>query len=107
MRADFTLGTGWPFGGPWIPIELSSQCIQMSAEDVVGPVEYGVTVPGGLGEHEKLAGLFAAQALGSEDVLDPATLHDLTPYLRYSDPRYWAVVRPPCGWPEKYFRGRV
>src|SRR5438093_234246 len=47
MRVDFTLGTGWPYGGPWIPIELSSQCIKMSAEDVVGPVEYGVTVPGG------------------------------------------------------------
>ena len=99
MRVDFTLGTGWPYGGPWIPIELSSQCIKMSAEDVVGPVEYGVTVPGGLGEREKLVGLFAAQALGSEDVLDPATLHDLTPYLRYSDPKYWAVVRPPAGWP--------
>ena len=24
MRVDFTLGTGWPYGGPWITPELGS-----------------------------------------------------------------------------------
>ena len=23
LRVDFTFGTGWPYGGPWIPIELA------------------------------------------------------------------------------------
>lgn len=98
MRVDFTLGTGWPYGGPWIPIELSSQCIRMTVQEVLGPDGYGVEIPGGVGEHEKLVGIFAAQTLGSDEVLDPLSIHDLTPFLRYSDPNYWAVVRPPVGW---------
>jgi hypothetical protein len=99
MRVDFTLGTGWPYGGPWIPIELSSQCLKMTVEEEQGPNGYGVRIPGELGPHEKLIGLFAAQAFDSSEVLDPNSIQDLTPYLRYSDPNYWAVVRPPVGWP--------
>ncbi|MBZ5562218.1 MAG: hypothetical protein LAP13_07325 [Acidobacteriia bacterium] len=99
LRVDFTLGTGWPYGGPWIPIELGSQCIKMTMEEEQGPNGYGVRIPGELGEHEKLIGLFAAQTLGSDEALDPGTLQDLRPFLRYSDPKYWAVVRPPVGWP--------
>jgi hypothetical protein len=98
LRVDFTLGTGWPYGGPWIPIELGSQCIKMTLEAEQGPNGYGVRIPGELGEHEKLIGLFAAQTLGSDDVLDPNTIQDLRPFLRYSDPNFWAVVRPPVGW---------
>ena len=98
MRVDFTLGTGWPYGGPWIPIELSSHCIRMTTEEVIGPYRYGVEIPGGVGKHEKLIGIYAAQTLGSDEVLDPHSIHDLTPFLRYSDPNYWAVVRPPVGW---------
>jgi hypothetical protein len=56
-----------------------------------------VAIPGGVGQHEKLVGLFAAQTVAG-DVLDPASIHDLLPYLRYSDPDHWAVVRPPGGW---------
>jgi hypothetical protein len=96
LRVDFTLGTGWPYGGPWIPIELGSQCIKMTMEDAAS--DYGARIPGELGEHEKLIGLFAAQTLGSDDVLDPSTLQDLRPFLRYTDPNFWAVVRPPIGW---------
>jgi hypothetical protein len=98
MRVDFTLGTGWPYGGPWIPIELSSQCIQLTVAEELGPNGYGVRIPGELREHEKLIGLYAAQTLDSGDTLDPPSIHDLTPYLRYSDPKFWAVVRPPVGW---------
>ncbi len=96
LRVDFTLGTGWPYGGPWIPLELGSQCIKMTMEDASS--DYGARIPGELGEHEKLIGLFAAQTLGSDDVLDPSTLLDLRPFLRYTDPNLWAVVRPPIGW---------
>jgi len=98
MRVDFTLGTGWPYGGPWIPLELGSQCLLLTVEEELGPNGYGVRIPGELGEHEKLIGLYAAQTLGSDEALDPNSIHDLRPYLRYSDPNYWAVVRPPVGW---------
>ena len=46
MRVDFTLGTGWPYGGPWIPAELGSKCIVhcVPVEEVVGPDRYGVKI---------------------------------------------------------------
>ncbi len=98
MRVDFTLGTGWPYGGPWIPIELSSQCIRMNTTEMTGPYRWGVELPGGVGKHETLIGVYAAQTMGSDEVLDPTTIRDLSPFLRYSDPHYWAVVRTPLGW---------
>ena len=99
MRVDFTLGTGWPYGGPWIPLELGSQCIVRAVDEVIGPDRYGVKIPGDVGEHEKLIGLFAAQTMGSDEVLDPRSIVDLRPYLRYTDPNFWAVVRQAVGWP--------
>ena len=98
MRVDFTLGTGWPYGGPWIPAELASKCIVRTVDDVVGPDRYGARIPGGVGEQEKLVGLFAARSQGSEEVLDPTSIVDLRPYLRYTDPNFWAVVRQAVGW---------
>jgi len=99
MRVDFTMGTGWPYGGPWIPIELGAKCIVRTVDEVVGPDRYGVKIPGDVGEHEKLIGLFAARTVGSDEVLDPRSIVDLRPYLRYTDPNYWAVVRQAVGWP--------
>ena len=87
MRVDFTLGTGWPYGGPWIPLELGSKCIVRTVDEVIGPDRYGVKIPGDIGEHEKLIGLFAAQTMGSDEVLDPRSIVDLRPYLRYTDPQ--------------------
>ena len=43
-------------------------------------------------------GLFAARTVGSDEVLDPSSIVDLRPYLRYTDPNYWAVVRQAVGW---------
>ena len=98
MRVDFMLGTGWPYGGPWITPELASTCIMRSESEVVGPDRYGQKIPGDIGEHEKLIGLFAAQTVGSDAVLDPRSIVDLRPYLRYTDPNYWAVARQAIGW---------
>ena len=98
MRVDFTLGTGWPYGGPWITPELASKCIVRNVDEVIGPNQYGVKIPGDVGPHEKLMGLFAARTVGSDEVLDPRTIVDLRPYLRYTDPNFWAVVRQAVGW---------
>ncbi len=71
MRVDFMLGTGWPYGGPWITPELASKCITRHDGRSNGPDRYGVRIPGDIGEHEKLVGLFAARTVGSDEVLDP------------------------------------
>jgi hypothetical protein len=98
MRVDFMLGTGWPYGGPWITPELASKCITRHESEVNGPDRYGVRIPGDMGPHEKLVGLFAARTVGSDAVLDPTSITDLLPYLRYSDPNYWPVARQAVGW---------
>ena len=69
LRIDFMLGTGWPYGGPWITPELASTCIVRSVDDVMGPDRYGVKIPGEVGEHEKLIALFAARTVGSDEAL--------------------------------------
>ena len=99
MRVDFMLGTGWPYGGPWITPDLASKCIVRTVSEVVGPDRYGQRIPGEIGEHDKLIGLFAARTVGSDEVLDPHSIVDLQPYLRYTDPNYWAVARQAIGWP--------
>ncbi|HZQ43416.1 MAG TPA: glycosyl hydrolase [Acidobacteriaceae bacterium] len=45
MRVDLTLGSGWPYGGPNIPIDLASGKLRVAA----------VALPGNAGELPKLA----------------------------------------------------
>jgi glycosyl hydrolase family 106( putative alpha-L-rhamnosidase) len=37
LQLDFTLGSGWPYGGPFIPTPLSARRLRVHAQDVVGP----------------------------------------------------------------------
>lgn len=40
MVVDITCGSGWPFGGPWIPKFLSAGRIKKRIEEFSGPIEY-------------------------------------------------------------------
>lgn len=40
MQFDFTLGSGWPYGGPFIPIDLAARRLQVLSQDVAGPREF-------------------------------------------------------------------
>jgi len=79
LTVDVTLGSGWPFGGPHIPIDLAPGCIQYKAQQVhcdKGSCEpKKVEVPS-MKEDEKLIGVLAARRVG--DGLDPAGVIDLT-----------------------------
>jgi hypothetical protein len=98
LKVDFMLGTGWPYGGPWITPELASTCITAMTSEVLGPDRYTQKIPGEIGPHEKLVGLFAAKITGPDDVLDPTSVVDLRPYLQYTDPNYWAMTHQAIGW---------
>jgi hypothetical protein len=37
LQLDFTLGSGWPYGGPFMPPGLSARRIRVLSQDVVGP----------------------------------------------------------------------
>jgi hypothetical protein len=37
LQLDFTLGSGWPYGGPFIPTALAARRLRVLSQDVVGP----------------------------------------------------------------------
>jgi hypothetical protein len=37
LQLDFTLGSGWPYGGPFMPTGLAARRIRVLSQDVVGP----------------------------------------------------------------------
>ncbi|HEY7513860.1 MAG TPA: glycosyl hydrolase, partial [Vicinamibacteria bacterium] len=45
LDVDFTLGSGWPYGGPFVPTALSARRLAVFTRDVVGPrtVEWRLT----------------------------------------------------------------
>ncbi len=40
LQFDFTLGSGWPYGGPFIPADLAARKLQVITQDVVGPGDF-------------------------------------------------------------------
>ena len=40
LQLDFTLGSGWPYGGPFIPTSLAARRLRVLSQDVAGPREY-------------------------------------------------------------------
>ncbi len=98
MEVDFMLGTGWPYGGPGSRPTLPRPASRRTTSEVLGPDRYGQKIPGEIGPNEKLIGLFAAKTWGPDDVLDSASVVDLRPFLRATDPNYWAIAHQAIGW---------
>ena len=40
LQFDLTLGSGWPYGGPFIPVELASRKLEVLTKDIVGPADF-------------------------------------------------------------------
>lgn len=40
LQCDLTLGSGWPYGGPFIPVELAARRLRLLCLDVVGPRDF-------------------------------------------------------------------
>jgi hypothetical protein len=40
LQLDFTLGSGWPYGGPFIPTSLAARRLRVLSQDVVGPTDH-------------------------------------------------------------------
>jgi glycosyl hydrolase family 106( putative alpha-L-rhamnosidase) len=40
LQLDLTLGSGWPYGGPFIPVELAARKLQVVMRDVMGPSDF-------------------------------------------------------------------
>jgi hypothetical protein len=84
LQVDFTTGTGWPFGGPWIGPEQASARLELKTVNADGPREIRITLPAGRAT--------AAAAFGDNRRID------LTQYITGGDLKWsapagrWTVV---------------
>jgi hypothetical protein len=63
MRMDITLGSGWPFGGPHVPVTQAAGELRVETVEVQ-PEAHSVTVPA-LEAGEKMLAMFVAEGAGS------------------------------------------
>jgi hypothetical protein len=60
LDVDLTFGSGWPFGGPYIPLQLASQKLMVHELSLTGPMMFAGQIPGTpLGAGEKLVAVVA------------------------------------------------
>jgi hypothetical protein len=73
LRVDMTLASGWPYGGPHVPIDQAAGRLRVAAVDVVAR-ESSFAVPA-MGNGETLVAAFVGD--GSASIWDPKTLHEV------------------------------
>ena len=83
LRFDLTLGSGWPYGGPSVPIAQAAGRLRVERTDVANGAQR-VTLPRvGAGEH--LIATFVARSLGrnqfSDDAREITDVHDGAAWL--------------------------
>jgi hypothetical protein len=99
LQLDFTLGSGWPYGGPFIPTDLSARRLRVLTHDLAGPREFTSLLSPHLTGDDRLVSLVAAP-VGPERGLDLARSVVLPPPARAAGDEgltlRWAV--PPGQW---------
>jgi hypothetical protein len=113
LQLDFTLGSGWPYGGPFLPPGLSARRVRALSQEVIGPRELAWDVAPALTGEERVAAVVAAPVLaaGELDVSRGRVLAQPAPevvrgtrrgaWIRFAAPegrwRVLAVVDSPTG----------
>ncbi|HTC47392.1 MAG TPA: glycosyl hydrolase [Candidatus Aquilonibacter sp.] len=113
LDVDLTFGSGWPFGGPYIPLQLSSQKLIVHQTALTGPTTYSgrfpsapvvageklvavVAVPGSLPSFGKrklqeFSDSVPLDAVTSSGTVDVASAIVLTPQITETDHLNWKV----------------
>ena len=63
MQFDFTLGSGWPYGGPFIPIKLAARQARVLIQEIVGPGSFSWLLTPELAESESIIAALAVPVL--------------------------------------------
>lgn len=63
LQLDFTLGSGWPYGGPFVPTSLAARRLRLLSEDVLGPRDFAWDVTPLLTGDDRPLGVVAAPLL--------------------------------------------
>ncbi|MBI4165953.1 MAG: hypothetical protein HY508_09500 [Acidobacteria bacterium] len=66
LQFDFTLGSGWPYGGPFIPAELGARRLRLLSQDTAGDREFTWNLAPHIVAEEKLVAVVAAPVLPSQ-----------------------------------------
>ncbi len=66
LQFDFTLGSGWPYGGPFIPTKLSARRLRALSQDVAGAAEFTWDLAPHIVAEENLVAVVAAPVLPSQ-----------------------------------------
>lgn len=74
MKLDFTLGSSWPYGGPFVPLELAMQSAIPYQIDVHGPCEFNCDLT------TRIVGDVCAAVMGRMQncIMLPETMIDIT-----------------------------
>jgi hypothetical protein len=113
LDVDLTFGSGWPFGGPYIPLQLASQKLIVHQTALTGPTTYSGRFPGApVVAGEKLVAVVAVpgslpsfgkrklqefsdsvplDAVTSSGTVDLASAIVLTPQITETDHLNWKV----------------
>jgi len=65
MQFDLTLGSGWPYGGPFIPIELAARQARVLIQETAGPRRFSWRLTPELTEDETMVAAVAVPVLPS------------------------------------------
>jgi hypothetical protein len=75
LRMDLTLGSGWPYGGPRVPITQAAGRLRYEHVNVSAGATH-VPVPA-IGAGERLLAVFLAPSTTTGDAIDPASLREI------------------------------
>jgi hypothetical protein len=104
MQFDLTLGSGWPYGGPFIPIELAARQARVLIQESVGPGSFSWRLTPELTESENIVAALAVPVLptGQPDIQHSRVITDqIKQHTRYGELigmglDNWAI--PPGPW---------
>jgi hypothetical protein len=65
LQLDFTLGSGWPYGGPFIPTNLAARRLRLLSQDVAGPRELAWDLTPQLTGDDRVVAVVAAPVVPS------------------------------------------
>ncbi len=102
LQPESFLGTGWPFGGPYVPPEMGAGQLQFFSVDVTGPLAFSGPIPGHVEPPGRLLAVQAA-AIGPDGGVDLESSLDLTSRVRNLKLEKWQV--PPGRWKLMTFVG--
>jgi hypothetical protein len=61
LQLDLTLGSGWPYGGPFVPPALGARRLRLHSREVAGPATIAWDYAPLLGEDERVAAMVLAR----------------------------------------------